>query len=90
MNTSFIRNRLMMNVTARHTYNSNLHGQKNYAFMDFSLTYRTKKKTEFALEVSNLFNTRTFVEQSETDMTKYLEIYHLRPRSIMCKLRFNL
>lgn len=90
MNTSFIRNRLMMNVTARHTYNSDMQGQKNYAFMDFSLTYRTKKKTEFALEVSNLFNTRTFVEQSETDMTKYLEIYHLRPRSIMCKLRFNL
>lgn len=90
MSISFIRNRLMMNVIARHTHNSGLQGRNNYAFMDFSLTNRTKKKTEFALEIRNIFNTHTFVAQSETDMTKYFEIYHLRPRSIMFKLRFNL
>lgn len=90
MSISFIRNRLMMNVIARHTHNSGLQERNNYAFMDFSLTNRTKKKTEFALEIRNLFNTHTFVAQSETDMTKYFEIYHLRPRSIMFKLRFNL
>lgn len=90
LDITLIRNRLMTNVTARHTHNSGLQGKKDYAFLDFSITYRMKKTVDFVLEANNLFNTRTFISRSETDMTKYLEIYHLRSRSIMLKSRFNL
>ncbi len=87
---SLIRNALLANITGRHTYNNGLSGKKNYAFLDFSLTYRTKKKLEFSLEARNLFNTDSFVSRSDTDLTQYVQIYHLRPRSFVLKTRVSL
>ena len=90
LDVTLIRNRLMTNVTIRHTHNSGLLGKKDYAFMDFSVTYRIKRSTDFVLEATNLFNTHTFVSNSESNMTKYLEIYNLRSRSIMLRATFSL
>ena len=58
--------------------------------MDASLTLRTKKKQEFVLSVNNIFNTRTFISHSNTDLTESLAIYHLRPRSVMLTMRLDL
>lgn len=90
LDVSFIRDRLLMNMTARHTHNSGLKGKKNYAFMDMSVTYRTKKKMDFVLKATNLFNTHTFISRSDTQLTQYVEVYNLRPRNIMLSTRFNL
>ena len=90
LNVSILPNRLTMNVTARHTHNSDLQGKKDYVFMDASLTLRTKKKQEFVLSVNNLFNTRTFISHSNTDLTESFAIYHLRPRSVMLTTRLDL
>lgn len=90
LDVSFISNRLMMNLTARHTHDSDMQGKKDYAFMDAALTYRTKKKHDFILEASNIFNTRTFVSRSDTELNRTVEIYRLRPRGIMLITRFNL
>lgn len=90
LNATFIPNSLTMNITARHTHNSNLQGRKDYTFVDASLTLRTKKKQEFVLSVNNLFNTRTFISHSNTDLTESLAIYHLRPRSVMLTTRLDL
>lgn len=87
---TLVRNTLLMNLTARHTHNSGLQGKKDYAFLDGSVTYRTKKKTEFVLEAKNLFNTHTFISRTDTQLTQYFEIYRLRPRSVMLTARFNL
>lgn len=90
LNATFIPNSLTMNITARHTHNSNLQERKSYTFVDASLTLRTKKKQEFVLSVNNLFNTRTFISHSNTDLTESLAIYHLRPRSVMLTTRLDL
>lgn len=90
LDVSFIRDRLLMNMTARHTHNSGLKGKKNYTFMDMSVTYRTKKKMDFVLKATNLFNTHTFISRSDTQLTQYVEVYNLRPRNIMLSTRFNL
>ena len=90
VNISFIPNSLMMKLSARHTHNSGLQGQSDYAFMDASLTYRTKTKHEFILSADNISGTRTFVSRSHTDLTESLTIYHLRPRSIMLTTRLDL
>lgn len=90
LDISLVRNSLMTNVKACHTHNSGLQGKKDYVFLDFSITWRMKKTVEFVIETNNLFNTHTFISRSETDMTKYFEVYHLRSRSIMLKSRFNL
>ncbi len=87
---SLISNSLLGNITGRHTYNSGLSGKKNYAFLDISLTYRTKKKLEFSLEASNLLNTDYFISRSDTDLTQYLQVYHLRPRSFVLRTRVSL
>lgn len=90
MNISFIPNSLMMKVSAKYTHNSGLQGQQDYTFMDASLTYRTKTKHEFVLSACNLFNTRTFISRSNTDLTESFAIYHLRPRSIMLTTRLDI
>ena len=90
LNVSILPNRLTMNVTARHTHNSDLQGKKDYVFMDASLTLRTKKKQEFVLQASNIFNTHTFVSRSNSDLTESFAIYHLRPRSVMLTTRLDL
>ena len=90
LSLSLIPNRLLANMTARHTHNSGLQGKRDYAFMDASLTYRTKKKQDFILEACNIFNTRTFVSCSDTELNRLLELYHLRPLSIMLTVRLNL
>ena len=90
VNISFIPNSLMMKLSARHTHNSGLQGQRDYAFMDASLTYRTKTKHEFILSADNISGTHTFVSRSHTDLTESLAIYHLRPRSIMLTTRLDL
>lgn len=90
LNLSPIRNSLLMNITVRHTHNTGLQEKKNYAFLNCSFTYRTKQKTEFILEGSNIFNTHTFISRSDTQLTQYFEIYHLRPRSIILTARFNI
>ena len=90
LNASLISNRLLMNVSARHTHNSAFEGKKDYMFMDASITFRTKKKQEIVLEICNLFNTDTFVSRTNTDLTECLTIYHLRPRSVMVTAHVNL
>ncbi len=90
INISLISNSLLGNITGRHTYNNGFSGKKNYAFLDMSLTYRTKKKLEFSIEADNLFNTKSFVSRSDTDLTQYLQIYHLRPRSFVLSTRVSL
>lgn len=90
LNLSLIRKSLLMNITARHTHNSGLQEKTDYAFLNCSLTYRTKRKIEFILEGNNIFNTHTFISRSDTQLTQYFEIYQLRPRSIMLTARFNL
>lgn len=90
LNLSLIRNTLLVNITARHTHNSDLQEKQNYAFLDCSITYRTKQKIEFILEAKNLSNTHTFISRSDSQLTQYFEIYQLRPRSIMLTTRLNL
>lgn len=87
---SLIRNSLQANMVVRHTHNSGLNGKKNYAFMDCSIIYKTKKKMDFVLEADNIFNTHTFVSRLDTQLTEYFEVFYLRSRSIMLTLRLNL
>ena len=83
LSVSFIPNRLLLKSNIRHTHNSGLEGKRDYAFMDAGIVYRTKKKVEFTLDVANIFNTKTFVSRSNTDLVESYTLYQLRPISVI-------
>lgn len=58
-------------------------------FLDASIKYRTHK-FEYVLEGRNLMNTTTFSQQRLSDVISYQHNYHLRPFSVMLKVRFSL
>lgn len=91
LNFYLVKNRLFFNVSGTHTHNSGFNGKKNYTFMDAGITFRTnKRKDEYRLSFDNIFNTRTFVSRTNSELTEYFTIYHLRPRSIMFSTKLTL
>lgn len=58
--------------------------------LDASLQLKLWKPVEIELTANNLLGTRTFVTRQATDMVEHYAEYHLRPRSFMASVRFNL
>lgn len=91
LSLSLLNKRLLLDLGGSHTHNSGFSGKRDYTFMDAGLTFRTKKrKNEYRLSLDNIFNTRSFVSRSNSDLTEYLTVYHLRPRSIMLSTKISL
>mgnify|MGYP003294682534 FL=1 len=89
MHLSIIPKRFFISLTANHSYNRSNPSKKNYVFLNSSLTFRTKKKHDFILEVNNITNTRTYLSQSNTDLTEIINQYNIRPISILLTARLN-
>ncbi len=58
--------------------------------MNLSITFKTKKKIQFVLNVDNVFNTKTFIYRSNSNLSESYTLYQLRPRSVMLTTHFAL
>ena len=70
--------------------NAQLPGRSDYGMLDASLRLKVWKPVEIELTANNLLGTSTFVTRQTTDMVEHYAEYHLRPRSFMASMRFNL
>lgn len=90
MYLSIIPKHFFISLTANHSYNKSNPNKKNYVFLNSSLTLKTKKKHDFILEVNNITNTRTYLSQSNTDLVEYVNLYNIRPISVLLTARLNI
>lgn len=90
MYLSIIPKHFFISLSANHSYNKSNPDKKNYVFLNSSLTLKTKKKHDFILEVNNITNTRTYLSQSNTDLVEYVNLYNIRPISVLLTARLNI
>lgn len=90
LSIAFIPDRLILNTNLQYTHNSGFTDKKDYTFMNLSITFKTKKKIQFVLNVDNVFNTKTFIYRSNSNLSESYTLYQLRPRSVMLTTHFAL
>lgn len=90
LSMAFIPDRLILNTNLQYTHNSGFTDKKDYTFMNLSITFKTKKKIQFVLNVDNVFNTKTFIYRSNSNLSESYTLYQLRPRSVMLTTHFAL
>lgn len=80
---------LIFNIDFEHYYNSASSVNRNLSFMDIGLTY-IWKKTHFSLDWNNIFNTDNYVTYFYNGINSYQNTYHIRPTTIMLKVKLQL
>ncbi len=82
--------RLIFNLSGEHYLNDAISsGSRNMVFLDASLIFKSKK-FEYILEGRNLLDNELYNQRTWSDITNYQYHYHLRPASIMFRIRFSL
>ena len=87
LSIAFIPDRLILNTNLQY---SGFTDKKDYTFMNLSITFKTKKKIQFVLNVDNVFNTKTFIYRSNSNLSESYTLYQLRPRSVILTTHFAL
>ncbi|MBQ0021217.1 MAG: TonB-dependent receptor [Bacteroidales bacterium] len=90
LDVTLLTNRIFLHVNGSHIHNAQLPGRSDYGMMDAKLRLKLWKPVEIEFTASNLLGTRTFVTHQTTDMVEHYAEYHLRPRSFLASVRFNL
>lgn len=80
---------LVFGCTFEYYFTSDDFRKQHFMLFDCNLNY-TYKKVKFNLECNNLLNTESFVYSYYTDIYNFLSSYHIRPRSVMLKVRFEI
>lgn len=81
---------LTFNISGDHYFNDAItSGTRSMFFADASINYKTRY-FEYILEGRNFLNTDTYYQRIYTDITDYEYGYHLRPVSVMLKVRFSI
>lgn len=86
---SFIASKkVVCSIHAEHYYNGAIEaGNRNMFFLDSKVQYRTGRM-EYSIEARNLLAKKNFYSASYSDATNYMQVYRLRPPSIMFNLKF--
>jgi len=81
---------LVLSLSGEHFYNSAVSSSiRHIPFLDGSLLFRTKV-CDLILEARNLLNTRDYTYSYNSEGTEFESAYHLRPRALILKVRFNI
>lgn len=85
---SFIASKkVVCSIHTEHYYNGAIEtGNRNMFFLDSKVQYHTKRM-EYAIEARNLLAKKNFHSASYSDATNYMQVYQLRPSSIMFNLK---
>ena len=90
LDITLLTSRIFLRAGGSHIHNAQLPGRSDYGMLDASLRLKVWKPVEIELTANNLLGTSTFVTRQTTDMVEHYAEYHLRPRSFMASVRFNL
>lgn len=90
LDVTLLTSRIFLRAGGSHIHNAQLPGRSDYGMLDASLRLKVWKPVEIELTANNLLGTSTFVTRQTTDMVEHYAEYHLRPRSFMASVRFNL
>jgi len=70
-------------------YNNFNDGDKSFLLLNAEARYSIKRFS-FTLSCDNLLNRKEYVYSSRSALTEFNSIYHIRPRSILLKIRFRI
>ncbi len=90
LDVTLLSSRIFLHVNGSHIHNAQLPGRSDYGMLDAGLRLKLWKPIEIELSANNLLGTRTFVSRQTTDMVEHYAEYHLRPRSFLASVRFNI
>lgn len=90
LDVTLLPNRIFLHADGSHIHNAQLPGRSNYGMLAASLRLKLWKPVEIEFTANNLLGTHTFITRQNTDMVEHYAEYHLRPRSFLASVRFNL
>jgi len=70
-------------------YNNRIEGNKSFSLVDMDISYKWKS-TVFTLMWNNIFDIKKYTYSYTNSMNKYYSEYHIRPTSIMLKIKFKI
>ena len=85
----FLLKRMVANFAAENNYTNMTEKGRNSLFCDVKLVYKFMR-CDVEFELNNIFNRKQFSRVSYDGMSIYRNVYDLRPRNAMIKVRFNI
>ena len=80
---------MVANFAAENNYTNMTEKGRNSLFCDVKLVYKFMR-CDVEFELNNIFNRKQFSRVSYDGMSIYRNVYDLRPRNAMIKVRFNI
>lgn len=78
-----------LSVNASHYYNNMNRGNPSFLLGEATARY-SHKRWAFTLSCDNLFNRKTYVYSTSSGLTESTSVYHIRPRSVLLKIRYRI
>lgn len=80
---------ITLGASASHYYNNLNNDDASFLLGEANIKY-TYKRWSITLSCDNIFNKKSYVYSTSNDLTENTSIYHIRPRSILLKIRCRL
>lgn len=77
---------ITLGASASHYYNNLNNDDASFLLGEANIKY-TYKRWSFTLSCDNIFNKKSYVYSTSNGLTENTSIYHIRPRSILLKIR---
>ncbi len=77
---------ITLGASASHYYNNLNNDDESFLLGEANIKY-TYKRWSFTLSCDNIFNKKSYVYSTSNGLTENTSIYHIRPRSILLKIR---
>lgn len=77
---------ITLGASASHYYNNLNNDDGSFLLGEANIKY-TYKRWSFTLSCGNIFNKKSYVYSTSNGLTENTSIYHIRPRSILLKIR---
>lgn len=77
---------ITLGASASHYYNNLNNDDASFLLGEANIKY-TYKRWSFTLSCDNIFNKKSYVYSTSNGLTENTSIYHIRPRSILFKIR---
>jgi hypothetical protein len=86
---SFFLQNLILKTDYEYYYNNAASNNRSLSFLDLSLSWNWEK-INFSLELNNIFNKNEFTSSYYNNITAYQEVYKIRSRNILLKLKMKI
>lgn len=85
----YLPHEVTLGAGVSHEYNNLNQNDKSFLLGEANIKY-TYKRWSFTLSCDNLFNRKTYVYSTSGELTEHTSVYHIRPRSMLLKVRYRI